>query len=57
MSQARLYLDADVVQLGLVVALMARRVDVVTAVEAGLVSRSDEEHLRWPLMPAGSLQL
>src|SRR6266481_5228803 len=47
MSRIRLYLDEDSMQSALVVALRARRVDVVTASDCGMVNRSDEEHLRF----------
>src|SRR5260370_28828444 len=46
MSGIRLYFDEDAMQHGLVVALRARRVDVLTASDCGMVNRSDEEHLR-----------
>jgi hypothetical protein len=45
MKRIRLYIDEDAMQQALVVALRARRVDVSTASESGLVNRSDEEHL------------
>jgi hypothetical protein len=45
MSQIRLYFDEDAMQNALIVALRARRVDVLTASDCGMVSRSDEEHL------------
>ena len=32
---------------GLVVALRARRVDVLTASDAGMINKWDEDHLRW----------
>ncbi len=46
MSRIRLYVDEDAMQHGLVVALRARRVDVVTASDCGMINRSDEAHLR-----------
>jgi hypothetical protein len=46
MSRIRLYFDEDAMQHALVVALRARRVDVLTASRCGMVNRSDEEHLR-----------
>ena len=46
MSRIRLYFDEDAMQHALVVALRARRVDVLTASDCGMVGRSDEEHLR-----------
>jgi len=46
MSRIRLYFDEDAMQHALVVALRARRVDVLTASSGGMVNRSDEEHLR-----------
>jgi len=41
----RLYLDEDSMDRDLVRALAVRGVDVSTALEAGLVARSDREHL------------
>ena len=46
MSRIRLYFDEDAMQHALVVAFRARRVDVSTASDSGMVGRSDEEHLR-----------
>ena len=46
MSRIRLYFDEDAMQHALVVALRARRVDVLTASDCEMVSRSDEDHLR-----------
>jgi uncharacterized protein DUF5615 len=45
MSQIRLYFDEDAMQSALLAALRARRVDVLTASDRGMLSRSDEEHL------------
>ena len=45
MSQARLYLDEDSMRRSLVFGLRARGVDVLTALEAGMINRDDEEHL------------
>ncbi len=42
----RLYLDEDSMDQDLVRALRARGVDVVTALEAGMIERSDDDHLR-----------
>jgi hypothetical protein len=47
MSRIRLYFDEDAMQHALVVALRARRVDVLTASDCGMISRSDEQHLRY----------
>ena len=47
MSRPRLYLDEDAMQQGLVIALRARRIDIVTADEAGMLNKSDEDHLHW----------
>lgn len=44
-SATRLYLDEDVMKRSLVFGLRARNVDLVTAVEANMVNRSDEDHL------------
>jgi hypothetical protein len=41
----RLYFDEDAMRAGIVRALQARQVDVTTAFEADLISRSDEENL------------
>jgi hypothetical protein len=41
----RLYLDEDSIRHGLVQALRARGVDVVTALEAGMRERPDDENL------------
>ena len=43
--RTRLYLDEDSMRNALVIALQARGVDVLTALEAGMIERSDEEHL------------
>jgi hypothetical protein len=45
MSQVRLYLDEDAMRRALVVGLGARNVDVLTAAEAGMINRRDEDHL------------
>lgn len=42
-----LYIDEDSGDRNLVQALRARGVDVVTAQEAGMIERSDEEHLQY----------
>ncbi len=42
-----LYLDEDARSTGLVKALQARGVDVITAREAGMLGRTDEEQLDW----------
>ena len=41
----RLYIDEDAMDKDLVQALRARVVDVITALEAGMIERKDEEHL------------
>jgi hypothetical protein len=41
----RLYVDEDAQDRGLVRSLLARGVDVVTASDAGMIERPDEEHL------------
>jgi len=46
-SRIRLYLDEDAMQTALVIALRARRVDVLTASDCAMVGRSDEDHLRY----------
>jgi hypothetical protein len=45
MSRIRLYFDEDAMQQGLITALRARRVAVVTALDAGMANKPDEEHL------------
>ncbi|MGH9608915.1 MAG: DUF5615 family PIN-like protein [Bryobacteraceae bacterium] len=47
MNWPRLYIDEDAMGHGLLIALRARHVDVVTATEAGMINMSDEAHLRW----------
>lgn len=43
----RLYLDEDSMDHALVRALRARGVDVITALDAAMVERGDDEHLRY----------
>ena len=45
MSQVRLYLDEDAMRRTLVFGLRARNVDVLTAAEADMINRPDEDHL------------
>jgi hypothetical protein len=45
MSQVRLYLDEDAMRKALVFGLRARNVDVLTAAEANMINRRDEDHL------------
>jgi hypothetical protein len=45
MSRIRLYLDEDAMRRSLVFALRARNVDVLTAADAGMINRDDENHL------------
>jgi hypothetical protein len=45
MSQPRLYLDEDSMRRSLVFGLRARNVDVLTALEAEMINRADEDHL------------
>jgi hypothetical protein len=45
MSQVRLYLDEDSMRRSLVFGLRARNVDVLTAAEANMVNREDDDHL------------
>jgi hypothetical protein len=45
MSQLRLYLDEDSMRTSLVFGARARNVDVLTALEAGMINREDEDHL------------
>jgi hypothetical protein len=44
-SQPRLYLDEDSMRRSLVFGLRARNVDVLTALEAKMINRADEDHL------------
>jgi hypothetical protein len=46
MSRIRLHFDEDAMQRALVASLRARRVDVLTPLDCGMVGKSDEEHLR-----------
>lgn len=41
----RLYIDEDAMDEDLIYALRVRGIDVVTALEAGMIERSDREHL------------
>ena len=43
----RLYLDEDAMSQGLVAALRRRGIDVVSALDAGMVGHPDEEHLKF----------
>lgn len=45
MSQVRLYLDEDSMRRSLAFGLRARNVDVLTAAEADMINRQDEDHL------------
>jgi len=45
MSQVRLYLDEDAMRKALVFGLRARNVDVLTASEAEMINRDDQDHL------------
>jgi hypothetical protein len=45
MSQVRLYLDEDAMRKALVFGLRARNVDVLTAAEAEMINRDDQDHL------------
>jgi uncharacterized protein DUF5615 len=44
-SQTRLYLDEDAMRRSLVFGLRARNVDVLTASEAQMINRDDQDHL------------
>jgi Domain of unknown function (DUF5615) len=44
-SQVRLYLDEDSMRRSLAFGLRARNVDVLTAAEADMINRQDEDHL------------
>jgi hypothetical protein len=45
MSQVRLYLDEDAMRKTLVFGLRARNVDVLTAADAEMINRDDQDHL------------
>ena len=45
-----LYLDEDSQDTALVRALRSRGIEVMTATEAGMLHRDDEEQLAWPLI-------
>ena len=45
MSQIRLYLDEDSMRRAVVFGLRARNVDVLTAADAGMINRDDQDHL------------
>ncbi len=47
MNHIRLYLDEDAERKKLLQALRNRGADVTAAAEMGMLSRSDEEHLKW----------
>ncbi len=47
MSRIRLYFDEDAMQHAVVVALRARRIDVLTASDCGMIGRSDEQDLHY----------
>lgn len=49
MTKIRLYLDEDTMDSDLLAALRRRTVDVISTVEAEMLSRSDEEQLQWAL--------
>ena len=51
----RLYFDEDSMRDALVKALRARGVDVVTALEAGMIDRDDSEHLDYAAAQGRSL--
>jgi hypothetical protein len=48
-AQIRLYIDEDSMDHALVRALRARGVDVVTALDAGLIERADSLHLAYAI--------
>jgi hypothetical protein len=49
MAQIRLYLDEDTMDSDFLGALRLRNVDVLSAGETQMLSRSDEEQLKWAL--------
>jgi len=50
----RLYIDEDAMDQDLVRALRIRALDVVTALDSGMVERADKDHLEYASMTAGS---
>lgn len=53
--QIRLYLDEDAMDSDLVRALRLRGVNVTTALDAGLISSADEEHLKHAIVSERTL--
>jgi hypothetical protein len=51
----RLYLDEDTMDSHLVLALRARGVDVITASDAGMIERLDDEHLEYASLQGRAL--
>jgi hypothetical protein len=51
----RLYIDEDAMSDSLIQALRSRGVDVISALDAGMVKRSDEEHLHHATMQGRAL--
>ena len=51
----RLYIDEDAMDKALVQALRARGVDVLTALEAGMIERLDEHHLEYAMAQGRAL--
>jgi hypothetical protein len=45
MSRIRLYVDEDAMRRSLVFGLRSRNVDVLTALDAEMINRNDEDHL------------
>ena len=45
--KVRLYLDEDTMSTALVTALRSSDVELVTALEAGMIGRPDDEHLEY----------
>jgi hypothetical protein len=52
-SRIRLYVDEDAMDGDLVRGLRSRGLDVVTAIDARMVCRPDEEHLSWQRRKTG----
>ena len=53
----RLYLEEDSMRHALVRALRSRGVDVLTALEAGMIDRVDERHLEYATAQGRALNL
>ena len=55
MSEIRLYIDEDAMDGALVRGLPSRKIDVITAFDAAMIRRPDEEHLRFAAEQKGAV--